>query len=81
MRSSLVVGALAAMLGGCGAVAALEQMDREADQRTCDSFGFRRATDAYSNCMMQRAAQREDQEQRAQRSREREAFERDLRRR
>ena len=76
MKNFLTVGSLVVLLGGCSAIAALEQMDREADQQACDGFGFRRGTDAYSNCMMQQAAQREQEDQRAQRARDREAFER-----
>jgi hypothetical protein len=59
--------------GSRSLIAALDLMDRQADQRACDGFGFRRGTDAYSNCMMQQAAQREEEGQRA---RDREAFER-----
>ena len=73
MKTFLAVGSLVALLGGCGVIAALDQMSREADQQACDGFGFRRGTDAYSNCMMQQAAQREQEDQRA---RDREAFER-----
>jgi hypothetical protein len=76
MKNFLAVSSLVVLLGGCGLIAALDQMDREADQRACDGFGFRRGTDAYSNCMMQQAAQREAEDQRAQRARDREAFER-----
>ena len=53
MKNFLAIGSLVVLLGGCGLVAALDQLDREADQRACDGFGFRRGTDAYSNCMMQ----------------------------
>jgi hypothetical protein len=81
IESFLVLSFLLVLLGGCNAIVALEQMDREADQQACDSFGFRRATDAYSNCMMQQAARREEEDQRAQRLRDREAFERERRRR
>ncbi|GGC68857.1 hypothetical protein GCM10011504_53450 [Siccirubricoccus deserti] len=80
MKNFLAVSSLVVLLGGCGLIAALDQMDREADQRACDGFGFRRRTDAYSNCMMQQAAQREAEDQRAQRARDREAFERVRRR-
>ena len=76
MKNFLAVGSLVVVLGGCDLIAALDQMDREADQRACDGFGFRRGTDAYSNCMMQQAAQREEANQRAQRARDRENFER-----
>ena len=34
------------------------------DQKVCDGFGFQRGTDAYANCMMQQAAQREEETQR-----------------
>ena len=76
MKNLLAVGSLVVLLGGCGVIAALDQMNREADQRACDGFGFRRGTDAYSNCMMRQAAQREEADQRAQRARDRENFER-----
>ncbi len=76
MKNFFTVGSLVVLLGGCGAIAALEQMDREADQRACNGFGFRQGTEAYSNCLMQQAAQREERDQRAQRARDREAFER-----
>lgn len=81
MKNFLAVGSLAVLLGGCSLIAALDQMDREADQRACDGFGFRRGTDAYSNCLMQQAAQREEEDQRAQRARDRERSERERRRR
>jgi hypothetical protein len=80
MKNFLAVSSLVVLLGGCGLIAALDQMDREADQRACDGFGFRRGTDSYSNCMMQQAAQRQEEDQRAQRARDREAFERARRR-
>jgi hypothetical protein len=72
MKNFLAVSSLVVLLGGCNLIAALDQMDREADQRACDGFGFRRGTDAYSNCMMQQAVQRAED----QRARDREAFER-----
>jgi hypothetical protein len=80
MRLFPAVGSLVVLLGGCSVIDALDQMAREADQRTCDGFGFRRGTDANSNCLMQQDAQREEAEQRAQRARNREAFERARRR-
>ena len=52
MKNFLAVGSLVVLLGGCGAIAALEQMDREADQRACDGFGFRQGTEDYSNCLI-----------------------------
>jgi len=75
MQHLLATCSLAALLGGC---AALERIDREEAQRACDGFGFRRGTEAYSSCMMQQAAQRAEEDQRAL---DRAAFERRQRRR
>lgn len=61
MKYFLVVGFLATLLGGC---ATLDRWGQEADQRTCDGFGFQRGTEAYSNCMMQQAAQHSEENQR-----------------
>ncbi|BFL66017.1 hypothetical protein HVPorG_04064 (plasmid) [Roseomonas mucosa] len=51
-------------LAGCGLDAALDRMVQADDQKVCDGFGFQRGTDAYANCMMQQAAQREEETQR-----------------
>ena len=72
MKHLLMLTPLAALPGGCGLGTALDRMDQEAYQRACDSYGFQRGTDAYSNCMMQQAAQRAEDNQRAQ---DREALE------
>ncbi|NOG70912.1 hypothetical protein [Roseicella sp. DB1501] len=64
MRRLAILGALT-LLAGCGLNDALDRMDREADQKRCDGFGFQRGTEAYANCLMQQAAQREAESQQA----------------
>jgi hypothetical protein len=72
MKRLVAVVPLVALLAGCGLGASLDRMDREAYQRTCDGFGIPRGTEAYSNCMVQQAAQRAESNERA---RDREALE------
>lgn len=71
MKCLLAPALSAASLAGCGLGAISERMEREADRRACDGFGFRRGTDAHSNCMMHQATQRAEWDER---DRDREAW-------
>lgn len=59
-------------LGGCQA---LDDLDREAYQRTCDNLGIQRGTPTYDQCMLQQ--QRLDNED-SQRFLDREALKGEL---
>jgi len=76
MKHLVTVVPLIALLGGCGLGATLDRMDREAYQQACDGLGIPRGTEAYSNCMVQQAAQRAEANERAS---DREALEKSRR--
>ena len=65
MKRLLTLGLSAALLAGCGSDATSDRVERQADRRACDGFGFQRGTDAHSNCMMQQATQRAERDERA----------------
>ncbi|WP_457796268.1 hypothetical protein [Methylocystis sp. S23] len=61
----LAVLALGAMLGACETTTPAQQ--RAADEARCRSYGFKRATDAFSKCLLDvdldRAADRRERRQ------------------
>lgn len=65
MKYFVTLMPLIALLGGCGLGAVVDRMDRETYQRACDGLGIPRETEAYSNCMVQQAAQRAEANERA----------------
>lgn len=73
MNRLVTVAPFIALLSACGLGAAEDRMDREAYQRACDGLGIPQGTEAYSNCMVQQAAQCAEANERA---RNREALER-----
>jgi hypothetical protein len=64
MRVWIVLTCAIAALSGCGVADWANRMDAERFQKACAGFGFQPNTTAFSNCMMQQAAQDEEANQR-----------------
>ena len=66
MTRWIILTCIGALLGGCGMDDWVNRMETERSQKACVSYGFTPKTTAFSNCMMQQAAQSAEENQRIQ---------------